>query len=205
MKQRRCDLGYSIEDAAQASGIPQRHIRLLETEQLSRLPTFLYVKAFVRRYSAFLKLPPDAIISAFERIYAAEKHAMAEFELPQKKPLVRWNPRFLMRFVFVGLFAALIVYAVVQSSALFRSPFLAIEEPQQDIVVAIDEIAIHGRTDPQAELSLNGEQLVVDDSGVFNETVLLNEGVNTLTITASNRFHKTARKTIRVTFRPDAN
>ena len=130
---------------------------------------------------------------------------MAEFELPQKKPLVRWNPRFLMRFVFVGLFAALIVYAVVQSSALFRSPFLAIEEPQQDIVVAIDEIAIHGRTDPQAELSLNGEQLVVDDSGVFNETVLLNEGVNTLTITASNRFHKTARKTIRVTFRPDAN
>ena len=204
LKQRRCDLGYSIEDAAQASGIPQRHIHLLETEQLDRLPSFLYVKAFLDRYCTFLRMPCDIVTASYKRKYAV---IVSESKRPQKHQQLRVKdskitPRRLSVVASSVLFLGLGAYSLWQSSFLFQAPELTIESPVSDIVTVEDQITVIGATDSQATLTLNGEQIFVESNGVFAETVLLNEGVNTLTIIAANRFGKENTRVIRATYQP---
>jgi hypothetical protein len=47
-----------------------------------------------------------------------------------------------------------------------------------------------GKTDPSATVTVNNEQVAVDDSGEFRKQLTLFSGKNTITVTAKNTFGK---------------
>ena len=202
MKQRRIDQGYSIDEAAQASGVPQRHIKLLEAEQVERLPSFLYVKAFLSRYCQFLSVDCDPVTLAYEKLFERIKPTPPRPPSAIKIKKTKITPRRISLISIIALFVVLGGFALWQSSFILKPPELTITQPGLEQQTTLDNILVSGLTDPQATVTLNGEQIFVDNNGTFQETVLLNEGINTLTIISSSRFGKQKTRTVRVTYRP---
>jgi cytoskeleton protein RodZ len=62
LRHAREDLGASLEDAERETHIHRRYLEALEAEDRSALPGPVYERGFIRTYSQFLGLNPDAML-----------------------------------------------------------------------------------------------------------------------------------------------
>jgi cytoskeletal protein RodZ len=65
LRQAREDLGASIADAERETHIHRRYLEALEAEDESALPATVYTRGFIRTYSHYLGLNPEAMIDLF--------------------------------------------------------------------------------------------------------------------------------------------
>ncbi len=72
-----------------------------------------------------------------------------------------------------------------------RSPNLEISAPDRDLTTNASLFDIHGRTDQDADLTVNGRPLYSGETGEFTERIYLAKGVNALEFVAGNRYGKT--------------
>ena len=64
--------------------------------------------------------------------------------------------------------------------------FLEVAEPQDESVVGTSPIYVRGNTSPNAEVSVNGELIDVDEQGNFAAMVEMEEGPNAIEIIATD-------------------
>lgn len=89
---------------------------------------------------------------------------------------------------------AVVVFFIYQFKFL-RAPDLEISSPDRDISQKEMFFDVHGRSDPDADLTLNGRPLYSGETGEFTERIHLVKGVNRLDFEARNRYGKTSRIT----------
>ena len=65
LRQARQDLGVSLTDAERETNIHRRYLEALENEDHAALPPPVYSRGFVRTYSQYLGLNPDAMLDLF--------------------------------------------------------------------------------------------------------------------------------------------
>jgi uncharacterized protein YfaP (DUF2135 family) len=83
-----------------------------------------------------------------------------------------------------------------------ESLLLKIDEPEDKSTVNTSEIEVKGTTAPDAEVSVNGQPVVVDNEGNFSTTITLEEGLNQIEIVASDYEGKKVSKIFTVTYTP---
>ena len=94
-----------------------------------------------------------------------------------------------------GIVLALIIAFFGYEFKSLRPPRLEVLEPAKDLFATTTSFDVRGRTDPDADLSLNGRPLFSGGSGEFSERIFLVSGVNRLEFLAKNRYGKTTRVT----------
>lgn len=65
LRDAREDLGVSLADAERETRINRRYLEALETEDDSAMPPAVYTRGFIRTYSLYLGLNPDAMLDAY--------------------------------------------------------------------------------------------------------------------------------------------
>lgn len=80
LRQAREDLGVSLSDAERETHIHRRYLEALEIEDESRLPAAVYTRGFIRTYSRYLGLTPDAMLDLFG-------HRAGIAEQPELRPI----------------------------------------------------------------------------------------------------------------------
>ena len=65
-------------------------------------------------------------------------------------------------------------------------PKLLLTEPEDNLITGERLIRITGRTEPQTQVTINGEGVKVDEDNHFSTRVLLNEGKNDIAVKAKN-------------------
>lgn len=65
-------------------------------------------------------------------------------------------------------------------------------------MVSQTDIVVRGETDRGARVLINGQPVLIDTEGKFIEKLLLQPGLNTLVISAANRFGKEKTETLAV-------
>ena len=65
LRDAREDLGVSLADAERETRINRRYLEALETEDDSAMPPAVYTRGFIRTYSQYLGLDPDAMLDAY--------------------------------------------------------------------------------------------------------------------------------------------
>lgn len=170
---------------ARALRIPLKTLDALERGDFASLPADVYVRGFLKQYATVLGLDPVPLLRAaalerarvptstitFPWMERRHKHSrLWEILSPRTTTLLAGG---------LGLFAVLL-YVILQVRTYARPPHLEVFEPPQDTEVRGPVFAVHGRTDPTAELSINGERTLVREDGMFEESIGLGEGVNTL-------------------------
>ncbi len=112
----------------------------------------------------------------------------------RRKPKEYLNQRnFIL--VLVGIILAAIAGFFIYQFKLLRSPSLIVTSPPADIAVSSYSFELRGRTDPEADLTMNGRPLYSGASGEFTEKVQLVKGVNRMEFEAKNRYGKTTKIT----------
>lgn len=85
-----------------------------------------------------------------------------------------------------------------------EKPTLDVSQPtdNQQIQGGDKKITVSGKTDSENNITVNGNLVIVSSEGNFSTNVSINEGENTITITATNSVGNTTTITKKVTYTP---
>lgn len=178
----------TLEQAERATKIRAKFLDALEKNEFGSLPPGTFTKGFIKNYAAFLGLPVEETLAFYRRQVNEEKAV-----LPKKPDFdhhLKLTPS-LVTAIAVGfllfLFFGYLFFSYWQFAG---SPILIVNSPANNTVVNTETVAVSGKTDPQAQLTINGQAVSVDENGNFDTKVTLQPGINTITITALNRFKR---------------
>jgi len=193
LKKVRQEAGISLTDAEQATQIRRKYLEAIEGSNYSALPGPVYIENFLKKYAEFLKVSSDFVLNLYHQQdkKVLKKEYQPTTPTPRKKlPKEVITPR-LMRIVIISLIVVVgLTYLGLEITKIFSPPELSIISPNDYLTVTDNSIEVLGTTEPEALVKINGKQVFLNENGGFSELVNLNEGLNTITVTASKKRSK---------------
>ena len=216
LRKVRKEQDISLEQASKITKIQTKYLNYLENGQYEKLPADVYVRSFLKSYTSFLKMNSEDA----EALYKKEKkigeklkgvffknkrrrgytsspanNKIAKDKKENKKfsykiPFFAITPKVLIFGLSIIIIAAISIYFFYQISFLTEPPKLIVETPIEDLIIKEEKILIKGKTQVNAEVSINGGGVWLDENGVFNQELFLQEGINVIKIIAVNKFGK---------------
>ena len=203
LKNFRSEGRVTLQEVSRETKIPVKYVEMLEEGKYEKLPPDVYVKGFLRAYAEFLGVDPRKIINLYEREKDIKINLNGGAEKkPAKKKKKMSNFVITPRIIIAACVALVVVggfcYLYSQIGRFAAVPRLVIANPANDETIPGNSISISGFTDEDAKLAINGQPILVSDKGEYKEDVLLQSGVNVITVSATNRFNKEVSKTINI-------
>lgn len=203
LRHQRNKLNVTLADAERATKIRAETLAALEADDFAKLPSPTYIKGFIRNYGEYLGLDSTNLLALYRRQYDEGKTPATKI-LPDLKP--KDSPKVILtprRLLIVGLSVlvfSFLGYLFFQYQSFAAAPALQVDSPNDNLRVNNGTVEVVGRTDPDANLSINGQQVDLTSSGAFSVSVTLPDGTTDLTITATNKLGRvtTAKRTITV-------
>lgn len=106
-------------------------------------------------------------------------------------------------FVIITSVLLLVSYGIFNARNLIVGPEIEIFSPIKDMETTENMLAIKGRAENVAFISLNESPIYIDKEGLFQEKLLLSPGSNIIEIKARDRFKKEIVKTIKIYYKQD--
>ncbi len=196
--------GFTFKQISFQTKILEGYLRALEEENLKVLPPGSYGRHFLREYAAYLALPVGQLLKEYDEL---------QTYLIKTKPIsvlpILGHSRFYLNWLLlVGLFLVLVIYLGWEARSLFLPPPVELINPPTDLIIDELEIQVKGRTTPGIQIILNGKRVLVNDEGVFSQEVLLQPGLNTITVSAASTYSKAVvitRQVLVQTLPPETN
>lgn len=181
---------FTLEDLAKDTHIKLEYLVALEENNFDALPAATFIKAYIRNYARIFKLDEKPLLAILRRDYEESVKGQLiprEFLYPQLKKKTLWSPIHLVFLSVMMVFAVFFSYALWQWFQLNRPPALILISPEEDAEVA-SRIIFKGNTKANAILTINSTPVALREDGSFEtELYLPQEGVNTVTIKASDK------------------
>lgn len=199
LKKKRLDRDLTLENIARETKIKKEFLHAIEEGNFQSLPSENYALGFVKNYSKFLGIPLTKAMPLFRREHKS-KHSMSivpEF----RETASRFNKKLFLNsrtFVVALIVSVFAIYVFFQYSSLVFAPKLTITNPQDGSTVKTNVVEVSGKTDPYAQVSVNGEEVYVSLSGTFRKSIYSFSGNNEIEIIAKNRFGKESRREINI-------
>lgn len=194
LKETRFEKGLALEDVYRETKIQTKILKLLEEGNWENLPEESYVRGLIKNYGEFLGLEKEILLALFRREYRRKEE--------QEKPL--W-PKFSFRFlpspnflIVLGtgfLLLAFVFYLAFQYFSQVLGPELQVTVPQNEAVIEGKVVDVQGKTDPDAQVYINGGKVEISQSGNFSSRLTLIEEVTIIEIVARNKFGKEKKVT----------
>jgi len=205
LKQERERHRLSVSDLAKRTRIRQDYLLALENNDFDKLPAAIFVKGYIRSYGqvfGFDHKPLQALLRRDYKESAKGKLVPREFIKPVLKRKFVWTPATMTAIVLSAVFLTFVSYVLFSWINLQKPPELTVLQPQDDQVVS-SQVIIEGKTLPDAMVSVNSQPVALQMDGSFKTEILLpRDGVNTITIEASDRRGKvrTIQRTVKVEY-----
>jgi cytoskeletal protein RodZ len=199
----------SILEAARQTKISSVHIAALEYGRYNELPSPVYIRNYLKVYSGLLGIPWETIEPVYRKEVAvyrgapkasheekqqvivkkrlkstADKIHVAQTRVHQPAILV---PQLLKYGTLALLLLSIVLYITVQIVRIYNPPSLELIQPAADVSVTKNPLTIEGRTAPESIVQINGQETNVDTDGSFSTEVFLQEGLNTIRVTARSK------------------
>ena len=194
LRQTRQKTGLSLAEIASKLKINVKYLDSLEKGKYDNLPEGIYALNFLKEYANFLEINYKKLSKQFLRekeIYQSknQKELFANQIVSNKAFLIM--PNFIKYgLIIIGTILCLI-YLVLLVKNIFIPPALEIVNPPDNFITSIDRVVVTGKTDPETEVLINSDQIMVDEHGYFEKELNLKHGLNNIIITAQKSGHKT--------------
>lgn len=193
LKNSRLKKKLTRRKLAKKTKISVKYLKALENNDFSALPEAAFVKGFIRNYANAVDLDPQQALAVFRRDYDQDvKGQVVPRGLMHSETERRslWTPKTTVIAALTILFLAFASYFLYQYRLLASAPPLEIDSPKEQERVKAS-VTVIGRTDPQATVTINNQQVWVNPDGTFNQSLTLPEGTRTITIHSKSRSGKT--------------
>ena len=100
----------------------------------------------------------------------------------------------------LGAIAIVVGYGAFRAKNLAEGPVLAIASPTDGTATNDSLVDIQGTAKNISFLTLDGNKIFTDQTGAYDEKILLSPGYNIVTLEARDRFGRIATKTLQLTY-----
>lgn len=192
LKKTRKKKGYSLLEVSEELKIQTKFLKALENSDYTAFGHPLHVKGFLKNYAEFLGLDVSEVLAFWRREYraASESPEIRDVTKPLKKPKVVLTPGKLFGVITAFFVVGFLGYILWQYRSIAGPPELEVLVPSKDMVVSEARITLRGRADPQAALTINGQEVSVGEGGQFSFDYVLSDGPNEVVFKAQNEFGK---------------
>ncbi len=196
---------YTLEDLSKDTHIKLEYLLALEENDFDLLPAATFVKAYIRNYARIFRLDEKPLFAILRRDYeesAKGQLISREFLFPELKKKTLWSPVRLILLAVILVFMVFFSYAAWQWYQLSRPPALFLLSPEENQEVSA-RVILKGQTKTDAILTVNSAPVAIQADGHFEtELYLPQEGINTITLKASDKNGKTnvLQRNIKVKF-----
>lgn len=193
LKEEREKKFYTLDEIEKITKIRKELLQALEAGQYHKLPPSTFVQGFIKNYGKFLGLNTEKLLSYFRREFSESKNPpriLDSFSNPVEDKRFRLTPT---RVLVSGIFTLVIIFFVYlwfQYRFLVGAPFLEVNQPTDQLTTTAAEVVVSGKTDPEVKVSINEQEITIDQSGKFSQSIKLSENANTIVITATSRSGK---------------
>ncbi len=192
LKNARLTLELSVETMAERLKMNKEHIFALESGNFSQLPfSLLYQKKLIGNYAELVGLQKSAMIKQFELEHSkgGEKKSTSSFSIKPKKQWYNFPAVFRVSSMSVVAFF-MVGYLIFQVQQILQPPELELFAPLDGVIAKSSMVEVRGKTDKEVKITINGKEIAHDEQGAFEESMNLNQGVNTLVISATSKHGK---------------
>lgn len=196
LKEEREKKFLTLEDVEKSTKIRKELLEALEKGQYIRLPPSTFVQGFIKNYGRFLGLPIEKLLAIFRREFSQKTHpprVLETFSHPVDGKKFRFTPAKALGTLILTLVLIFFIYLWFEYRFLTGAPYLEVTQPPNQFSSASALVVVSGRTDPEAKVSINNQEIRVDTSGRFSQEIELSENINTLVINAVSKSGKAAK------------
>lgn len=179
----------NLEVAAHRLNIRLEYLMAIEGDRFDRLPAGLYSKNYIKDYAAFLGLSGTEV-----KKWIKENLEIAnENNNPFSQKIIRRQefivfPKLIKNIILGLVFLACVLYLAFYFKKIIFPPELSVYQPDKNLKISENFIEIKGITEPEAEVSINGETILNTSHGSFSTIINLKKGLNNITIKAKKKY-----------------
>ncbi|MSR87724.1 MAG: hypothetical protein EXS69_00965 [Candidatus Zambryskibacteria bacterium] len=100
--------------------------------------------------------------------------------------------------ILTAFFFLLTAYSLYQARFLILGPLVWIDAPQDGATVLGSTVTISGRAKNIAWMSLNDRQIFTDENGLWDEKLIVAQGLSIMTVKVRDRFGHETQRSVRV-------
>lgn len=177
------------EVAAHKLNIRLEYLIAIEEDRFDRLPAGLYSKNYIKEYARLVGLPGAEI----KKWLSENLEVINEVNDPFSQKVVRKQefivfPKLIKNIGLILIFLACILYLAFYFKKIVFPPELIVYQPDKNLKISESFIQIKGTTEPEAELSINGEAILNTNRGQFETVINLKKGLNNIVIKAKKKY-----------------
>lgn len=195
LKEERERKFYTLLEIEKITKIRKEFLQALEVGEYDKLPPPTFVQGFIKNYGKVLGLNTEKLLAVFRREFSEHKNpprVLASLRNPVDDRKFRLTPAKVLVSVIFTLVIVFFVYLWFEYRFLVSAPFLQVDQPADQFNTSNPEVIISGKTDPEAKVSINEQEIAVDQSGKFSQVVKLSNNVNNIVISATSKSGKQA-------------
>lgn len=195
LKEERERQFYTLLEIEKVTKIRVELLEALERDDYKKLPPPTFVQGFIKNYGKFLKLDTEKLLAIFRREFSDRKNpprVLESFTKPVDQKF-KLTSRQLISGVVIGLILTFFIYLWYEFRFLVGPPSLEVTTPQDQVSVGESMIEVLGKTDPEAKVTLNNQEVAIDSEGNFKQELRLSGGATTIIIIATSKFGKAVK------------
>lgn len=177
------------ELAAKKLNISLKYLLAIEADRFDKLPAGLYSRNYIREYAKLLGLPTAETKKWLNQNINIVNETSDPFS---QKVLSRHQfiafPRLIRTLILSILFLACILYLASYFKKIVFPPELIIYQPDKNLKISENFIEVKGKTEIEAEISINGETVLNSNNGNFSANIKLKKGINNILIKAKKKY-----------------
>ena len=197
LRERRELLGLTTRDIADRLRTTTRYIENLEEGRYGEFPAQVYAQGFLRKLIGVLELPDAAgLMAEFEAEWVAAFGAPETVHQGRMKTSGQ-NFRFQIQtgkifgiVLGVACLAGILILVGSRLTNFLQAPRLTLDIPGDWTELTEPLVHIKGNTTKESQLTVNGRDVTINESGAFDQEIELQQGLTTLEFVAENRFGK---------------
>lgn len=193
LKRARQEKRLSLEEVSQRTKINIKYLSALESGDFLSLPSGLYGKNFLKQYALFLGLSQNNILEVFEESSFEKKEPAKNLFSNQivKNKYFLAIPSLLKNLLIFLVVLSLFFYLAFSFQKLRLPPTLDVYFPPDDFKTSEKSLEIKGTVEDGAEITINGETVLVNLNGDFSKKLNLKEGINEVVVEARKKYGET--------------
>lgn len=184
IKNKRESLGKNLNTVSVDTKIQQRFLEYIENNQFDKFDSDIFASGFLKIYSKYLGLDVEKILALYRRSNQPNLKISKKNKKKFRKERMRISPKTIGILTLVLFLISIIGYIGYQIYKFQKPPVLIVSQPVNEYVSNEKVIIIKGSTEASTLVEVNGTQITVEDSGLFETNLELEEGVNTISLKA---------------------
>lgn len=180
LKNEREKKGLLLSDIEKKIKIREKYLKAIEDENWSYFSSKIYITGILKNYSRVLNIDHKKVLAFFRRDY--ERKEDTRFKRKVTSEYLTSGTKKFLKIGLIILTLFFISYFIFQLKIYFSPPAFTLISPTKINFSVEKNIKISGKTDKDTSVTIAGERIYPNKSGVFTYEYSLNEGENRITI-----------------------